>query len=229
MLENDVFGQVDIVQNKTPAQANNIQPTRLQVSKNPTIITQQILPRGQDPNIFITPEVEEDLPDIPSPGPAAQASPQGRRGRGRPRGSGRGRGVRGAPKAAASATETRPKRARNYAPVVETVRSQPSTAATSAASSAATATAASSAASSAPASGQTQLVDNDPESPDSPEMVRLEELFEGFDLKIKPEVICQIIWISDKPNQSNEYTLKLSDHRSWIWAQLSSSNSIHIK
>ena len=34
---------------------------QLRVSRNPTIITEQLLPRQDDPNIFVTPDEEDDL------------------------------------------------------------------------------------------------------------------------------------------------------------------------
>ena len=193
------------------------QPIGLTVSKNPTIITEQILPRHEDPNIFATPVIEdENLPDIPDTVPqpvTSRGAPRGRRGRGRPGVRGRGRGRRGAPPAPSAPADARPRRLRgNYAPVVEVVQRNPDNAAGP-----------SLALDMAP--GQ----DQDPESPASPEIFRLDDLFDGFDLKLKPTVNCQIIGISEIDRDTNEYTLKLSDHRNWVWSKLSSTHTIHIK
>ena len=72
-----------------------------------------------------------------------------------------------------------------------------------------------------------------PETPESPEesaeFPQIHIMLDEFDLKTKQPIVFQIIEISERDEESNQYKLKLSDHRSWVSAILNSTHSIHIK
>ena len=196
----------------------------LRVSRNP-ILHKKIVPFEENPNIFRTqaPEPEQeaetdsdDLPDPELPIGHAQGALGNTRGRGRGkgrggRGQGRGRGRGRARGRGGSQTH---RMATRYSPVVETVSIAQDAAVSD---------------HEQPLEEALAPIPEAPESPDSPETAQIHIMLDEFDLKTKHPIVFQIIEISERNEESNEYKIKLSDHRSWVSAILNSTHSIHIK
>ena len=176
-------------------------PEILTVSKNP-IVPKKIVPRTENPAIFQTPLPAPDVPE-PDEDELPDLPPvvvsSSPRGRGR---RGRGRPC-GRGRARTTVPTSRPRRAgANYAPPPP-----------------------------GPSGVDSQVVEAIPAC--SQEVAEastdhLEILFYGDELK-KSSFIVQLIGISTDANVDNEFSLKLSDSRSWILAILTSSHSKHIK